>query len=96
VFGRAEYRNYGGISLSRVEIICAARKVIAAQIQHRKMEHPRCRLDSAGGYRVLAAAAHFTGVAGRVGGIPSYGIVLVLLGAAFGFAGGLWARVTSK
>jgi hypothetical protein len=29
-------------------------------------------------------------------GTPSYGIILVLLGAAFGLAGGLWARVTSK
>lgn len=29
-------------------------------------------------------------------GTPSYGIVLILLGAAFGLAGGLWARVTSK
>lgn len=27
-------------------------------------------------------------------GIPSYGIILVLLGAAFGIGGGLWARVT--
>jgi hypothetical protein len=29
-------------------------------------------------------------------GTPSYGIILVLLGAALGLAGGLWARVTSK
>lgn len=29
----------------------AALKVVAAQNQHRKMEHPRCRPDSAGGYR---------------------------------------------
>jgi hypothetical protein len=29
-------------------------------------------------------------------GIPSYGIILILLGAAFGLGGGLWARVTSR
>jgi len=29
-------------------------------------------------------------------GAPSYGIILILLGAAFGLGGGLWARVTSK
>jgi hypothetical protein len=29
-------------------------------------------------------------------GAPSYGIILVLFGAAFGLAGGLWARVTNK
>jgi uncharacterized membrane protein len=28
-------------------------------------------------------------------GTPSYGIILVLLGAALGLAGGLWARATS-
>jgi hypothetical protein len=29
-------------------------------------------------------------------GVPSYGIILILLGAAFGLGGGLWARVTNK
>ena len=29
-------------------------------------------------------------------GFPSYGIMLVLLGAAIGFAGGMWARVTNR